>query len=146
MQHSPIHSSRSPRHNPFPVQPPYRGIYAHGVEVPAGARTLHVSGQVGVTPSGHLAEGFQGQCLQAMDNVEAVLASAEMTKEDIVKMSFFLTSPDNMEGLLSFRRQRLEGVQPAITTLFVKGLVDPSWLVEIEVTASAPARAEALNS
>jgi len=29
----------SKRHDPIPVAPPYHGIYAHGVEVPAGVRT-----------------------------------------------------------------------------------------------------------
>jgi len=38
------------RHDPFPVGEAYRGIYAHGVETRAGARILHVSGQVGETP------------------------------------------------------------------------------------------------
>lgn len=128
--------TRNPRHDPFPVQPPYRSIYAHGVETPANARTLYVSGQIGLSPEGHLPPDFDGQCRQAIANVEAVLGSAGMSLQDIVKMSFFLTRPEDMEGLLAVRRDLLDGVRPAITTLFVSGLVSPDWFVEVEVVAS----------
>ena len=127
------------RIDPFAVQSPYHGIYAHGVEVPAGGRTLYVSGQVGVDAAGKLGAGFAEQCHQALDNVERVLAEADMSKTDIVKMCFFLTRPADMEELLSVRRARLDGVRPAVTTLFVAGLVHADWLVEIEVTAVAKA-------
>lgn len=129
--------SRSVRHDPFPVQEPYHGIYAHGVETRAGARLLHVSGQIGLAPDGTLADDFRGQCHQALDNVAAVLASAGMELSDIVKMSFFLVRPEDMDDLVAVRKERLDGVRPAITTLFVSGLVSPDWLVEVEVTASA---------
>jgi enamine deaminase RidA (YjgF/YER057c/UK114 family) len=36
------------RHNPPTIAPPF-SRYSHGVEAPAKARWLHVSGQVGVT-------------------------------------------------------------------------------------------------
>jgi enamine deaminase RidA (YjgF/YER057c/UK114 family) len=127
----------SKRHDPFPVAAPYRGIYSHGVETPPGARILHVSGQVGVDQDGQLATDFTGQCAQALTNVEAVLRSAGMSIKDIVKMQFYLIRRDDMPALLEVRRGRLDGVRPAITTLFVAGLVDPHWLVEVDVIACA---------
>lgn len=128
----------SKRHDPFPVQPPYHGIYAHGVETPAGARTLRVSGQIGLSPDGQLADGFRGQCEQALDNVESVLREANMELADIVKMSFFLIRREDMDTLVEVRKERLDGVRPAITTVYVAGLVSPDWLVEVEVVACAP--------
>ena len=116
---------------------PYHGIYAHGVETRAGARVLHISGQVGVGDEGHLPADFEGQCRQAILNVEDVLKAANMTLNDIVKMSFFLTRPEDMEALVGVRQEMLNGVRPAITTLFVAGLVHPDWLVEVEVVACA---------
>jgi len=127
----------SKRHDPIPVAAPYHGIYAHGVEVPANARTLHVSGQVGVSPEGKLREGFYDQCKQALSNVELVLQEANMTLEDIVKMSFFLVRKEDMDTLVEVRKELLDGVRPAITTIFVAGLVSPDWLVEVEVAACA---------
>lgn len=127
----------SSRHDPFPVNPPFHGIYAHGVETPAGARVLHVSGQVGRSPEGELAADFDGQCRQALLNLESVLRDADMTFADIVKMSFFLTRREDMAALVEVRKAMLDGVRPAITTVFVAGLVSPDWLVEVEAVACA---------
>lgn len=127
----------SKRHDPFPVQDPYHGIYAHGVETPAGARTLHISGQIGIAPDGQLANGFHGQCRQAIANVQSVLKNANMELADIVKMSFFLIRREDMDALVEVRKELLDGVRPAITTVFVAGLVSPDWLVEVEVVACA---------
>lgn len=125
------------RHDPFPVAEPFHGIYAHGVEAPAGARTLFISGQVGVAPGGALASDFEGQCRQALANLLGVLRSADMGFSDIVRMSFFLTRPEDMAALVEIRKELLDGVRPAITTVFVAGLVSPDWLVEVEATACA---------
>lgn len=127
----------SKRHDPLPVAAPYHGIYAHGVEAPAGARTLYVSGQVGVSPEGEFSESFYDQCKQAILNVELVLQEANMVLADIVKMSFFLVRKEDMDSLVEVRKEMLDGVRPAITTIFVAGLVAPDWLVEVEVTACA---------
>lgn len=125
------------RHDPFPVCEQYRGIYAHGVETRPGMKTLYVSGQVGQTPEGHLPSDFRGQCRQALLNVSAVLEAANMTFVDIVKMSFFLVRREDMDALVEVRKELLDGVRPAITTVFVAGLVSPDWLVEVEVVACA---------
>lgn len=125
------------RHDPFPVAEPYHGIYAHGVEITTGARTLHVSGQIGVAQDGSLASGFEGQCRQAIENLDAVLESAGMTVNDVVKLSFFLTRREDLEALIDVRRDVFNGVRPAITTVFVAGLVSPDWLVEVEAVAAA---------
>src|SRR5262245_40240004 len=109
--------SVSIRHDPFPVGEPYRGIYAHGVATRPGVRMLHVSGQVGQTPEGVLPADFRGQCRQALLNVSAVLTAAKMTLADIVKMSFFLVRREDMDTLVEVRKELLDGVRPAITTV-----------------------------
>ena len=129
--------SISLRHDPYPVQDPYHGIYAHGVETKAGARVLHISGQVGLSPEGVLPEDFKGQCRQAIMNLESVLKAANMEFTDIVKMSFFLVRREDMGELVEVRKEFLDGVRPAITTVFVAGLVSPDWLVEVEAVACA---------
>ena len=129
--------SVSKRHDPFPVQNPYHGIYAHGVETRAGARVLHISGQIGISPEGDLAADFLGQCRQALRNLELVLKEAGMTFRDIVKMSFFLVRREDMNALVEVRKEMLDGVRPAITTVYVAGLVSPDWLVEVEAVACA---------
>ncbi len=127
---------RPRRHDPFPVAEPYRGIYAHGVEVSPESTTLHVSGQVGVASDGSLDASFGGQCRQAFRNLFAVLESAGMTKDDIVKLTFYLTRPSDMDELVDVRRELIDGVRPAVTTLFIGGLVSKDWLIEIDAFAA----------
>ena len=124
------------RHNPMPVLPSYEAIYAQGVEVSAGARTLFVSGQVGVDGDYHLVEGgFGPQCRQAIANLESVLGSADMTLRDIVKITVFLTSREHLAELRDARLKYL-AVAPAVTSVIVAGLHHPDWLVEIEAIAA----------
>jgi enamine deaminase RidA (YjgF/YER057c/UK114 family) len=124
-------------YNPSTVAPPF-SRYSHGVEAPANARWLHISGQVGVKPDGRVAEGTEAQMEQAWRNIFAILDAAGMTKRDLVKVTAFLTVDAADIGL--FRRVRdrmLEGAAPATTGIFVAGLANPDWLVEIEAVAAA---------
>ena len=60
-----------------------------------------------------------------------------MELDDIVKMSFFLIRRGDLDQLVEVRKELLDGVRPAITTVFVSGLVSPNWLVEVEAVACA---------
>ena len=125
------------RHNPIPVLKSYEAIYAHAVEMPAAARTVYVSGQVGVrSDSGLVDGGFEEQCRQAIANIECVLGSARMTLNDVVKVTVFLTRREDLLPLRNVREAFL-AVAPAVTVVLVAGLHDPNWLVEIEVVAAA---------
>jgi enamine deaminase RidA (YjgF/YER057c/UK114 family) len=127
------------RHNPHPVLPAYEAVFAHGVEVPAAARTLFVSGQVGVDADGRtVAGGFEGQCRQAIANVEAVLGAAGMALADLVKVTIYLTRRDDIPRLRAVRAERL-AVAPAVTVVIVAGLHAEDWLVEIEAVAASAA-------
>ena len=112
--------------NPKAVAPPF-SRYSHGIEAPAAARWLYISGQVGVTPQGKVAEGAEAQIEQAWRNVLSVLEAAGMGPRDLVKVPTARTVRDRM----------LEGAEPASTLLFVAGLASPDWLVEIEAIAAA---------
>ena len=124
-------------YNPKTVAPPF-AHYSHGVEAPASARWLHISGQVGVKPDGSLAEGAEAQIEQTWRNIFAILEAAGMTKRDLVKVTAFLTL-DAADVSLSrqVRDRMLEGAEPAHTLVFVARLANPEWLVEIEATAAA---------
>jgi enamine deaminase RidA (YjgF/YER057c/UK114 family) len=100
---------------------------------------MFVSGQVGVDRDGKLADGgFEGQCHQAIMNIETVLASARMTLKNVVKVTVFLTRREDLIGLRSVRSHHL-AVAPAVTVVIVTGLHHPEWLVEIEAIATAEA-------
>ena len=65
------------------------------------------------------------------------IAGADITLRDIVKMSFYLVRREDMPTLVEVRKALLDGVRPAVTTLFVASLVSEAWLVEIEAIACA---------
>ena len=127
-------------HNPptvWTVPEPFQTIYAHATETSAGARLLHVSGQFGVTPDGAMRPDFAGQLETAMDNVEALLTSAEMSRLDLAKATFFLTRQEDLSALGEVRRRRWASERPsAVTVIVVAALARPDALVEVEVTAA----------
>ena len=123
------------RHDPEGVAPPF-STYSHGVEVPVGARWLHVSGQVGVTPEGALAGDVEAQIEQSWLNLMAVLESAGMTAQDLVKVTIYLLDPAAIPQSRVIRDRVLEGARPASTLVIVAGLASPDWQVEIEAIAA----------
>jgi enamine deaminase RidA (YjgF/YER057c/UK114 family) len=132
-------------HNPsdiWPVPAQFQQIYSHAVEAElGGARQLHVSGQVGVRADGTVPADFAAQCDQAIENVEAVLRSAQMTMSDVLKLTYYVVRRDDLPLLNEKRLARWRGIRPAVTTLLVAGLVRPEFLIEIDVLAqTVPAK------
>lgn len=125
------------RHDPIKVAEPFHGIFSHGVEFTNDKRIFVLSGQVGETEEGYIPEDFIGQCRIALENVERILKSAGMTFKNIVKTNFYLTRPGDMGDLVQVRKEKINGVRPANTTLFVSQLMKPEWYVEVEVIAVA---------
>ena len=123
-------------HNPSTVAAPF-SRYSHGVEAPAGARWLHISGQVGVTREGKVLDGPEAQIEQAWRNVLSVLEEAGMGPRDLVKVTTFLINRADLPTARTVRERMLHGAEPASTLLFVAGLASPEWLVEIEAIAAA---------
>ena len=78
----------------------------------------------------------------AWSNVLAVLAAAGMGPRDLVKVTVFLTRPEDTPLYRQVRERMLEGAEPASTLLIVQGLASPDWLVEIEAVAAAEAPAD----
>jgi enamine deaminase RidA (YjgF/YER057c/UK114 family) len=123
-------------YNPTGIAPAF-SHYSLGVEVPPGARWLSVSGQVGVAPDGVPAHGPEAQMERAWRNIFAILESAGMTPQNLVKVTAYLTRPEDTSLYRQVRDRLLEGAAPASTLIIVSGLADPAWLVEIEATAAA---------
>jgi len=123
------------RYKPGGIAPPF-SKYSHGVEAPADARWLFASGQVGVRPDGTLASGFEGQTVQALSNLHAILAEAGMDWSDVVLLKTFLTRQEDVPQYRVVREKTLGSAAPASTLLVVAGLASPDWLIEIEVVAA----------
>jgi len=123
------------RHNPSSIAPP-AALYVHGMEVPAGARWLFASGQVGMHPDGRPGRDAREQIEIIWHNIEAILASAGMQLSDIVRVTTYATAPDQLPVLKETRDRVLAGHLPASTLLIVAALARPEWLVEVEICAA----------
>jgi len=142
-----------------PVQrmgPPQSPI-ASSVEVPAGSRLVYISGTVPdpadpAAPAGSPQRygDTRTQTVSVLRKIATALKAHGLGLGDVVMMRVFLVAPAGaermdfagmMEGYRQFFGTAAQPNKPARSTMAVAGLVDPGWLVEIEVTAAAPATA-----
>jgi enamine deaminase RidA (YjgF/YER057c/UK114 family) len=124
------------------------------VEVPGGSRLIYVSGTVpdpadAAAPQGSV-QRFGDTATQTrsiLRKIEAQLALHRLNLGDVVMMRVFLVAPPgqprmDFAGMMTAYREffgtAAQPMRPARSTMQVSGLVDPGWLVEIEVTAAAP--------
>jgi enamine deaminase RidA (YjgF/YER057c/UK114 family) len=120
------------------------GLYSHGMVVPAGELVV-VAGQVGVGPSGSVANDVGAQTKQAFANVRAVLDAAGCGLRDVVRLQTFLTRATDIPAFMRAREEVFaesfpDGDYPPNTLLVVSRLVRPELLVEIEAMAVRPGR------
>jgi enamine deaminase RidA (YjgF/YER057c/UK114 family) len=116
--------------------------YSHVVEV-QGGRLLFVSGQVPVNAQRQLASrDFREQVEKVYDNLETVLKSVGAGFENVVKTTNFLTNISQAKVFREVRDARFAHLKtrPASTTLVITALVEPEFLLEIEVIAAVRAR------
>lgn len=114
-----------------------RPTYNHAIEVPAGARTLYIAGQVGWDADCNIEEGITAQTRKAFANLRAVLQSAGMDFENIVKTTIYLTDSAYIPDYTKVRSEMLGRNKPASTLVVIKDLARPGLLVEIDATAVA---------
>ena len=126
---------------------------AASVEVPAGSRLVYVSGTVPDVADANAPPGSverygdtPTQTRSVLRRIEAQLREHGLGLADVVMMRVFLVAPPGQErmdfaGMMTAYREyfgtQAQPNRPARSTMQVAGLVDPGWLVEIEVTAAA---------
>jgi enamine deaminase RidA (YjgF/YER057c/UK114 family) len=116
------------------VQP--AGGYPQALDVAGAKRLLFISGQIPARADNTVPERFEEQARLAWANVEAQLRAAEMSLDNLVKVTIFLSSrAHNLENR-EIRREVLGDRQVALTVI-ITGIFDPAWLLEIEAIAAA---------
>ena len=109
------------------------GTYSQGVAVNG---TYYFSGQIGIDPkTGNLVEGFIPQMTQVMKNIDGLLSSQGLTREDIIKTSIFLTDLNNFSAVNDAYVEFFKAPYPARSTVEVSKLPKGA-VVEIEVIAA----------
>ncbi len=112
------------------------GGYAQALEVAGLSRILHVSGQIPMTPDGTVPSSFGDQCRLVWANIEAQLRASEMTLDNLVKATTFLSDRRYAAENGVIRRAVLAGRAPALTVI-IAGIYDETWLLETEAVAIA---------
>jgi len=107
--------------------------------VPATGEQIHISGQVGVSIDGVLAEGEEAQHRQIWANILGLLEAEGLGAGDIIGVTAYITAQSGVPVFRQVRDEMLAGANSASTLVIVSGLADPAWLVEISAIAHKPA-------
>jgi 2-iminobutanoate/2-iminopropanoate deaminase len=127
---------------PFIVRNPVDGIYpatddyVHALEVTTPSRFLFVAGTMGLDAEGSAPASLEEQLALVWSNLRRILAEAEMTTDNIVRLTSYLRDPSYAQANQDARIAAL-GARRVPTTAIVVQTLSPDWLVEIEVVAAA---------
>ena len=110
--------------------------YVHAMEVRGATRTLYVAGTMGLDPGGRPAATLEAQFELVWANIRRILAAADMTVDNIVRVTSYLRDAAYVGANQRARIAALGG-RRVPTTAIVVATLDPGWLVEIEVIAAA---------
>ena len=120
---------------PSTIRAPF-ARYSHGIEVPAGARLVVCSGQLGVSPDDRVPSTVEEQAELCFDNIAAILGEAGMSLADLVRVNAYVSAREHMAGYMKVRDRRVGTPPPASTLMVVAGFTRPEFLVEIEALAA----------
>lgn len=112
------------------------GDYIHALEVRQPERFLFVAGTMGLDPSGVPGATLAEQLELIWSNIRGILASADMTVDNVVRVTSYLRDVAYVAENSAARVKALNGRFVPTTAIVAQTLVS-DWLVEIEVIAAA---------
>jgi len=115
---------------------PATSDYVHAMEVSGAARLLFVAGTMGLDEAGTAPPRIEEQLRLIWNNIRRILAEADMTTANIVRLTSYLSDASYAEANAQARVAALGDRRIPTTAIVVKTL-NPDWLVEIEVIAAA---------
>ena len=123
-------------HNPTEGVYSTGGDWVHAMEVRNAARLLFVSGTMGLRPDFTAPTTLDEQLECVWNNLRAILASAAMTLDNIVRLTSYLRDASYAEANARARIAAL-GDRRIPTTAIVVQTLEPDWLIELEVIAAS---------
>ena len=116
--------------------------YSHAITVEGNHKTVYIGGQNAIDENGNLVgrNDLIKQTEQVLANIEKIMDKVGAKIENIVKLNIHLLQGRNPQEGFQVFQQKWETNQnfPAITVLFVAGLSNPDWLIEIDAIAVIP--------
>lgn len=122
----------APQHGIYPPTPDY----AHAIEVRSPDRFVFVAGTMGLRTDGTPGDNIDEQLSLVWANVAHILNEANMTVDNIVRVTSYLRDASHADRNGEARVRALGGRVVPTTAIVVETLL-PGWLVEIEVIAAA---------
>ena len=123
-------------HNPTDGVYSTGGDWVHALEVRGAQRMLFVSGTMGLRPDFSAPPTLDEQLECVWNNLRAILASAGMTVDNIVRLTSYLRDASYAEANAQARIRAL-GDRRIPTTAIVVETLQPDWLIELEIIAAA---------
>lgn len=101
---------------------------------------LFVAGQVAQDAEGNLVGrgDIEAQAVQVFENLKTVLASADTTLDQVVKLTTYTTNVAYRPKIAEVRARYFNHYFPPNTFLVVSSLATPDYLLEIEAVAACP--------
>jgi enamine deaminase RidA (YjgF/YER057c/UK114 family) len=114
---------------------PYERVVGFSRAVRVGDRVV-VAGTAPVMPEGaEPPPDAYGQAKRCLEIIGRALEEAGSSLADVVRTRVYLVRTDDFQEVGRAHGESFSEIRPANTTLTVKELVDPRWLVEIEAEA-----------
>ena len=110
------------------------GAYVQALEVTGTSRRLYISGQAPITVAGDVPATFREQAETVWRNILAQLHAADMSAENLVKATTFLSDRKYREENREVRQTMLDGHTFALTVVLA-GMFEDGWLLEIDAIA-----------
>ena len=107
--------------------------YSRAVQI---GNTLEVSGTVATEGSDVIAKGdFYGQTKFILSKIEKVMNQAGFRLTDVVRTRIFVTDISYWDKVGKAHGEFFKDIKPVTSMVEVSALIDPDYLVEIELTA-----------
>ncbi len=96
---------------------------------------VFVAGTAPIVPDGDPPEGAYAQTKLCFEIISRALEEAGAGLEHVVRTRVYLTRAEDFEEMARAHGELFAEIRPVNTTVVIKGLLDPRWLMEIEVQA-----------
>lgn len=124
------------RSNPDGLHKPFSN-YSHVVTAEGAQRLVFCAGQVAADADGTVLppDDFDAQARLVMANLEKALAAGGAKLSDVAKVTIFIVNPHDVAKARAILTDYFGAEPPASTLCILRGLANPSFLVEVEATA-----------
>lgn len=113
---------------------PYEGSVGFSRAVRIGS-FVAVSGTAPIWPDGTVLPSPLSQARRCWEIALAALAEAGGSPDDVIRTRHFITSIEVTDDVSQVHGEVFGDIRPASTMVVVSGLLDPRWVVEVELDA-----------